>query len=130
MQSALERLAWLTRLRDLVPSKAHGVTLCQDCLGRRGINLVEAAHLLGGRGRIHHVHYRTPRRPLHSGDVWRDEITVDALFGLRECRDVGYQGALCPCRESDPDAFLPVDLVDRARALGYIRALIRVASRL
>ena len=46
---------------DAVPSPSNGFTFCQGTVAEMRVDVIDAIHRIGGRGQIHHVHFRAVR---------------------------------------------------------------------
>jgi mannonate dehydratase len=121
--------AAMERFLDAVPSPANGFTFCQGTVTEMGVDVIDAIHRIGGRGRIHHVHFRAVRGKVpRYTEVFIDEGDVDMLEAMRAYKAVGYSGAIV----SDHTPRLPDDLpggrIGRSFSHGYIRGLIQAVN--
>ncbi|MCP5114402.1 MAG: TIM barrel protein, partial [bacterium] len=70
----------IERFLDAVPSPASGFTFCQGTVTEMGVDVIDAIRRIGGRGRIHHVHFRAVRgRVPKYVETFIDEGDVDML---------------------------------------------------
>lgn len=127
----LHHLDGMKKLVELVPNRAHGITLCQGSMSEWGIDVPEAIRYFGGRGKIHHVHYRNPRGTFpRYVETWLDEGDLDMVACMKAYRDVDYRHTLC----SDHVPQLTDDVgfarIGRAYNHGYIKAMIQAANQL
>jgi mannonate dehydratase len=119
----------IEKLFDAVPDPVNGFTFCQGTVTEMGEDVIGAIRRLGGRGRIHHVHFRGVRGKVpRYVETFIDEGDVDMLAAMRAYRDVGYTGALV----SDHTPRLSGDTsggrIGRSFSHGYIRALIQAVN--
>ncbi len=122
----------LERFLDLAPeSPAHGVNFCQGTVAEMAADpspyVMEAIRRIGGRRRIHMVHFRNIKGGYCDfSECFPDEGAVDMAEAIRTYREVGYQGILCPDH-------VPASDLDPARerffafALGYTKGLLQAA---
>jgi mannonate dehydratase len=121
----LTNLDQIERFLDLSPSPAHGFTLCQGTVAEMGVNVIEAIRRIGGRGRIHHVHFRNVRgRVPRYVETFIDEGDIDMLEAMRAYRAVGYTGAIVSDHTPQLTGDLPGGKMGRSFSHGYIRALL------
>ena len=114
---------------DAVPSPANGLTFCQGTITEMGVDVIDAIRRIGGRGKIHHVHFRAVRGSVPQYvETFIDEGDVDMLEAMRAYKEVGYRGSFVsdhtPRIENDPQG-----RVGRTFSHGYIRGLIQAANR-
>ena len=77
---------------DAVPSPANGFTFCQGTVTEMGVDVIDAIRRIGGRGRIHHVHFRAVRGSVpRYEETFIDEGDVDMLDAMRAYKDVGLR---------------------------------------
>jgi mannonate dehydratase len=80
----------LERAVDLVPSPAHGLTLCQGNVALMTDDVPGAIRRFGARGKIHFAHVRDVRgTPQRFVETFHDEGPTDMLACLRAYREVG-----------------------------------------
>ncbi len=114
---------------DAVPSPANGFTFCQGTVTEMGVDVVDAIRRIGGRGKIHHVHFRAVRGSVpHYEETFIDEGDVDMLAAMHAYKQVGYQQAIV----SDHSPSIPNDLpgakIGRSFSHGYIRGLVQAVN--
>lgn len=126
----LHNLDGMKRLIDLVPGTAHGITFCQGSLAEWGIDVIEAIHYFGSRGRIHHVHYRNPQGTYPAYvEPWIDEGGLNMLEAMRAFRDVDYRLTLCSDHVPHMTDDIDFGLIGRAYNHGYIKAMIQAVNQ-
>jgi mannonate dehydratase len=114
---------------DTVPSPASGFTFCQGTVTEMGADVIDAIRRIGGRGRIHHVHFRAVRgRVPRYVETFIDEGDVDMLAAMRAYKAVGYEGALVSDHTPQLTGDLPGGKLGRTFSHGYIRALIQAVN--
>lgn len=125
----LTNLEQIERFLDLFASPVHGFTLCQGTVAEMGVDVIEAIRRLGGRGRIHHVHFRNVRGrvPLYV-ETFIDEGDIDMLAAMRAYKAVGYTGAIVSDHTLQLTGDLPGGKMGRSFSHGYIRALIQAVN--
>ena len=114
---------------DAVPSPSNGFTFCQGTVTEMGVDVIDAIRRIGGRGRIHHVHFRAVRGSVPQyEETFIDEGDVDMLAAMRAYKEVGYNLAIV----SDHSPGIPRDLpgrkVGRSFSHGYIRGLVEAVN--
>ncbi|MEZ5354931.1 MAG: mannonate dehydratase [Bryobacteraceae bacterium] len=118
----------IERFVDAFPGKANGFTFCQGTVTEMGVDVVDAIRRVGGRGRIHHIHFRGVRGKVpRYTEVFIDEGDVDMLAAMRAYKTVNYRDALV----SDHTPRIPGDAggrIGRSFSHGYIRGLIQAAN--
>ena len=115
---------------DGVGSAANGFTFCQGTVTEMGVDVIDAIRRIGGRGKIHHVHFRAVRGSVPKyTETFIDEGDVDMLAAMRAFKKVGYDGTLV----SDHTPNMPTDVeggtIGRSFSHGYIRGLIQAVNR-
>lgn len=121
--------AQMEKLLDAVPSPANGFTFCQGTITEMGVDVIDAIRRIGGRGRIHHVHFRAVRgRVPQYVETFIDEGDVDMLEAMRTYKAVGYQGAMVSDHSPQITGDLPGQKIGRSFSHGYIRALIQAVN--
>lgn len=114
---------------DAVPSPSNGFTFCQGTVTEMGVDVIDAIRRIGGRGRIHHVHFRAVRGSVpRYEETFIDEGDVDMLEAMRAYKEVGYDLAIV----SDHSPGIPGDLsgrkIGRSFSHGYIRGLVQAVN--
>lgn len=113
---------------DAVPSPANGFTFCQGTVTEMGVDVIDAIRRIGGRGKIHHVHFRAVRGSVpRYTETFIDEGDVDMLAAMSAYREVNYRGSLV----SDHTPRIPNDpggRIGRTFSHGYIRGLVQAAN--
>jgi D-mannonate dehydratase len=114
---------------DVVDSPAHGFTFCQGTVTEMGVDVLDAIRRIGGRGRIHHVHFRTVRGSVPKFvETFIDDGDIDMLQAMRTYHEVSYEGSLV----SDHTPRIVNDFaggrVGRTFSHGYIRGLVQTAN--
>ena len=66
----LQNTEQIEEFPDAVDSPANGFTFCQGTVTEMGVDVLDAIRRIGGRGRIHHVHFRVVRGAVPAGR-WR-----------------------------------------------------------
>jgi mannonate dehydratase len=80
---------------DAVDSPANGFTFCQGTVTEMGVDVIDAIRRIGGRGKIHHVHFRNVRGQVpRYEETFIDEGDVDMLEAMRAYKEVNYTGSL------------------------------------
>ncbi len=122
-------VAQIEEFLEVVPSRASGFTFCQGTVTEMGADVIEAIRRLGGRGRIHHVHFRAVRgRVPRYVETFIDEGEVDMLAAMRAYKTAGYEGAMVSDHTPQLTGDLPGGKLGRSFAHGYIRALIHAVN--
>ncbi|MEZ5401528.1 MAG: mannonate dehydratase [Bryobacteraceae bacterium] len=118
----------IERFVDAYANPMNGFTFCQGTVTEMGVDVVEAIRRIGGKGRIHHVHFRGVRgRVPNYTEVFIDEGDVDMVEAMRAYRDTRYRHALV----SDHTPRIPDDpggRVGRSFSHGYIRGLVQAVN--
>jgi len=114
---------------DAVDSPANGFTFCQGTVTEMGVDVIDAIRRIGGRGRIHHVHFRAVRGKVpRYVETFIDEGDVDMLEAMKAFKEVNYTGSLVsdhtPKITGDDD----FGKMGRSFSHGYIRALVHAAN--
>jgi len=110
-------------------SKANGFTFCQGTVTEMGVDVVDAIRRIGGKGRIHHVHFRNVRgRVPRYTETFIDDGDMDMLAAMRAYREVGYQGSLVSDHSPSIPGDLPGGKIGRSFSQGYIRGLVQAAD--
>jgi len=113
---------------DAIPSPANGFTFCQGTVTEMGVDVIEAIRRIGGRGKIHHVHFRAVRGKVpRYTETFIDEGDVDMLVAMRAYKQVNYRGSLVsdhtPRIADDPGG-----RIGRTFSHGYIRGLVQAVN--
>ena len=119
----------IERFLDAVDSPSNGFTFCQGTVTEMGVDVIDAIRRIGGRGRIHHVHFRAVRGHVpRYVETFIDKGDVDMLEAMRAYKEVSYNGTMV----SDHTPGIPDDLpggkIGRSFSQGYIRGLIQTVN--
>jgi mannonate dehydratase len=127
----LGSLAGMKRFVEIVPSPAHGFNFCQGTIAEMGVDVIETIRYFGSRGKINHVHFRNVKGAVpRFQESFIDDGDVDMLEALRAYVEVGYTGTIMPDHTPRVVGDTPWGARGRAYALGYMRALMKVAGAL
>ncbi|MCP5115815.1 MAG: TIM barrel protein [bacterium] len=119
----------MERFLDAEPSPASGFTFCQGTVTEMGVDVIDAIRRIGGRGRIHHVHFRAVRgRVPKYVETFIDEGDVDMLEAMRTYKEVGYLGAIVSDHTPKVTGDVAGGKIGRSFSHGYIRALIQAVN--
>lgn len=115
---------------DAVDSPANGFTFCQGTVTEMGVDVIDAIRRIGGRGKIHHVHFRNVRGQVPQYvETFIDDGDVDMLQAMRAYKEVNYTGSLV----SDHTPRLSGDIaggrIGRTFSHGWIRGLIEAVNK-
>jgi sugar phosphate isomerase/epimerase len=115
----------MSRILEAVPSEYNGVTFCTGCYQLAGDDLYETIRRFGSR--IFFVHVRDViRKPDGFEEVLFGQGEVDVFGVLKQLRDIGYDGLVCP--EHLPRvSYESYEEISAAWGLGY---LVSAISRL
>jgi mannonate dehydratase len=114
---------------DAVPSPASGFSFCQGTVTEMGVDVIDAIRRIGGRGRIHHVHFRAVRGHVpRYVETFIDEGDVDMLEAMRTYKEVGYRGAIVSDHTPKVTGDVTGGKIGRSFSHGYIRALIQAVN--
>ena len=114
---------------DAIPSPASGFTFCQGTVAEMGVDVIEAIRRIGGRGRIHHVHFRAVRGSVpRYEETFIDEGDVDMLEAMQAYREVGYELAIVSDHSPELPGDLPGRRIGRSFSHGYIRGLVEAVN--
>ncbi len=114
---------------DAVDSPANGFTFCQGTVTEMGVDVIDAIRRIGGRQKIHHVHFRGVRgRVPHYVETFIDDGDVDMLAAMRAYKEVDYTGSLVSDHTPRITGDIAGGRVGRSYAHGYIRGLIQAAN--
>lgn len=119
----------IERFLDAVDSPSNGFTFCQGTVTEMGVDVIDAIRRIGGRGRIHHVHFRAVRGSVpHYVETFIDEGDVDMLEAMRAYKEVNYTGSLVSDHTPQIPDELPGGKIGRSFSHGYIRGLIQAVN--
>lgn len=92
----LDSVESLERLIDAVPSPSNGINFCQGVMSEMAsVDVVEAIHRLGSRGKIFFAHCRDTKGTLPTfTEVFMDEGDTDMLATVKAFRAVGFDGLI------------------------------------
>jgi len=94
-----------------------------------GVDVIDAIRRIGGRGKIHHVHFRNVRGKVPKYvETFIDEGDVDMLAAMRAYREVGYTGTIVSDHTPQIPGDLPGGKIGRSFSHGYIRGLIEAVN--
>lgn len=115
------------RIFSLVDSPNHAMLFCQGCMTEAvGDGVYDFIAEMAGRNKIAWVHFRNVRGRLpHFEEVFIDEGDIDMRRAMTLYRDNGFNGPYM----MDHTPHLPAhhsELVGKAYAIGYMRALIQM----
>ena len=114
--------AGMVRLIESFPSEVNGFNFCQGTIAEMGVDVIEAIHYFGSRGRINHVHFRNIKGAVPCFDeCFIDDGDVNMHDALRAYRDAGYTGTIMP--DHWPGMGAGNAQTARAFALGYMKAM-------
>ena len=114
---------------DAVASPANGFTFCQGTVTEMGVDVLDAIRRIGGRGAIHHVHFRAVRGAVPQyEETFIDEGDVDMLEAMRAYKEVGYEHAIVSDHSPDIPGDLPGRKIGRSFSHGYIRGLVQAVN--
>lgn len=114
---------------DAVPSPANGFTFCQGTVTEMGVDVIDAIRRIGGRGRIHHVHFRGVQGSVpRYTETFIDEGDVDMLAAMRAYREVNYPHALVSDHTPRVIGEIAGGKIGRSFSQGYIRGLVQAVN--
>ncbi len=114
---------------DAVDSPANGFTFCQGTVTEMGVDVIDAIRRIGGRNKIHHVHFRAVRGQVpRYVETFIDEGDVDMLEAMRAYKQVDYRGSLVSDHTPRITGDFAGGRVGRSFSHGYIRGLIQAAN--
>jgi mannonate dehydratase len=114
---------------DAVDSPANGFTFCQGTVTEMGVDVIDAIRRIGGRGRIHHVHFRAVRGQVPKYvETFIDEGDVDMLEAMKAFKEVNYTGSLVSDHTPKITGDTEFGKMGRSFSHGYIRALVHAAN--
>jgi mannonate dehydratase len=114
---------------DKIDSPANGFTFCQGTVTEMGVDVPDAIRRIGGRGKIHHVHFRGVRGSVPQFvETFVDEGDVDMLEAMRAFKQVDYRGSLASDHTPQIIGDWGGGLVGRSYSHGYIRGLVEAVN--
>ena len=114
---------------DAVPSPANGFTFCQGTVTEMGVDVIDAIRRIGGRDRIHLVHFRAVRGHVPQYvETFIDEGDVDMFEAIKTFKEVGYTGPLVSDHTPKITGDVAFGKMGRSYSHGYIRALVHAAN--
>lgn len=114
---------------DAVPSPANGFTFCLGTVAEMGVDVIDAIRRIGGRGRIHHVHFRAVRGSVPKyEETFIDEGDINMLAAMRAYKQVGYELAIVSDHSPGIPGDLPGRRIGRSFSHGYIRGLVQAVN--
>ena len=114
---------------DAVDSPANGFTFCQGTVTEMGVDVIDAIRRIGGRNKIHHVHFRGVRGHVPQYiETFIDEGDVDMLEAMRAYKEVNYTGSLVSDHTPRVTGDIAGGRVGRSFSHGYIRGLIQAVN--
>ena len=114
---------------DAIPGAGHGFTFCQGTVTEMGVDVIEAIRRIGGKGKIHHVHFRGVRGAVPEYiETFIDEGDVDMLEAMRAYRDVNYTGTMVSDHTPQVVGDFKGGRIGRCFSQGYIRGLIQAVN--
>ena len=115
---------------DAVDSPANGFTFCQGTVTEMGVDVIDAIRRIGGRGRIHHVHFRGVRGSVPKYvETFIDEGDVDMLEAMRAFKEVNYSGSMVSDHTPRITGDFAGGRVGRTYSHGYIRGLVEIVNK-
>ncbi len=115
---------------DAVDSPASGFTFCQGTVTEMGVDVIDAIRRIGGRGKIHHVHFRAVRGKVpRYVETFIDEGDVDMLEAMRAYRAVNYRSSLVSDHTPGVVGDFAGGRVGRTFSHGYIRGLVQTVNQ-
>ena len=115
---------------DAVDSPANGFTFCQGTVTEMGVDVIDAIRRIGGRGKIHHVHFRAVKGKVpHYVETFIDEGDVDMLEAMRAYKEVNYTGSLVSDHTPRVIGEIAGARIGRSYSHGWIRGLIEAVNK-
>lgn len=115
---------------DAVDSPANGFTFCQGTVTEMGVDVIDAIRRIGGRNRIHHVHFRGVRGSVPKYvETFIDEGDVDMLEAMRAYRSVNYQSSMVSDHTPQVIGDFAGGRIGRTFSHGYIRGLVEIVNK-
>lgn len=115
---------------DAVDSPANGFTFCQGTVTEMGVDVIDAIRRIGGRGKIHHVHFRAVRGKVPQYvETFIDEGDVDMLEAMRAYKDVNYTGSLVSDHTPKVIGEISGSRIGRTYSHGWIRGMIEAVNK-
>ena len=114
---------------DAVDSPANGFTFCQGTVTEMGVDVIDAIRRIGGRGKIHHVHFRAVRGQVPKYvETFIDEGDVDMLEAMKAFKEVNYTGSLVSDHTPKITGDVDFGKMGRSYSHGYIRGLVHAVN--
>jgi len=115
---------------DAVDSPANGFTFCQGTVTEMGVDVIDAIRRIGGRNKIHHVHFRAVKGKVPQYvETFIDEGDVDMLQAMRAYREVNYTGSLVSDHTPRVIGEISGSRIGRTYSHGWIRGLIEAVNK-
>ncbi len=119
---------------DLVPSDYSGITLCQGTLATAGEDIPTVIRHFAKQDKIFFVHFRDVRgTPEKFEETFHDDGKTDMLEAMNTYYEAGYTGPArpdhVPTMEGEDNSNPGYELLGRLYGVGYIKGLMRAASR-
>jgi mannonate dehydratase len=94
-----------------------------------GVDVLDAIRRIGGRGKIHHVHFRAVRGHVPQYvETFIDDGDVDMLDAMRAFKQVDYQGSIVSDHTPQVIEDWAGGRVGRSYSHGYIRGLVQAVN--
>ena len=114
---------------DAVDSPANGFTFCQGTVTEMGVDVIDAIRRIGGRGKIHHVHFRGVRGKVPQYvETFIDQGDVDMLAAMRAYKEVNFTGSLVSDHTPKVIGDFAGGRIGRSYSHGWIRGLIQAVN--
>lgn len=115
---------------DAVDSPANGFTFCQGTVTEMGVDVIDAIRRIGGRGKIHHVHFRAVRGKVPQYvETFIDDGDVDMLEAMRAYKQVNYTGSLVSDHTPKVIGEISGARIGRTYSHGWIRGMIEAVNK-
>lgn len=115
---------------DAIDSPANGFTFCQGTVTEMGVDVLDAIRRIGGRNKIHHVHFRAVKGKVPQYvETFIDEGDVDMLEAMRAYREVNYTGSLVSDHTPGIIGEVAGGRIGRTYSHGWIRGLIEAVNK-
>ena len=121
------------RAMDTFDSPYHGLDFCMGCWSEMGghDNVIRSIKHFGGQGKIFYVHFRDVQGPVTCfNECYIGDGNVDTLEVMKTFKEVGFDGFMIPDHVPETDGDSDWHHRGRAHAVGYMKALIEVVSKL